>query len=144
MTEIRDHLLTRRLFAAIEQQPEIGLLKNLLLKLGGTHLVAPPKRDSAVHRLIDTGFVMAGPVQFEMMEGSRCHRNVAATWIQRTHGILGIGSGYALSDDGLWRQHSWGLLREGILETTEPRWKYFGVLFQGLEGDRFAAANSRT
>ena len=40
-------------------------------------------------------------------------------------------------DDGLWRRHSWAILRDGILETTAVRLKYFGLLFQGDFADEF-------
>jgi hypothetical protein len=66
---------------------------------------------------------------------------VAEIWTEERHELVGIGTGYSLSDDGLWRQHSWGLRREGILETTVPRVKYFGVLLQHADADSFAMAN---
>jgi hypothetical protein len=84
---------------------------------------------------------MAGPLQIKIMSKSRCHENVARVWTRKRHGVLGIGTGYALSDDGLWRQHSWGVRREGVLETTVPRTKYFGLLLQEEEADGFADAN---
>jgi hypothetical protein len=70
-----------------------------------------------------------------------CHQNVAAAWRNRRTGIIAIATGYALSDDGLWRQHSWGILRNGILETTEVRIRYFGILLQDTRADEFAEAN---
>ena len=76
------------------------------------------------------------------MKSSSCHRNVAAVWTKKKFGIVGIATGYALSDDGLWRQHSWGILRDGVLETTEKRLKYFGVVLQGERADFFAFSNS--
>jgi hypothetical protein len=141
MTEKQERLLSRRIREAVEQQPEIGILRKLLLGLGGLQLVAPPQPDLAVTLLISAGFVMAGSVQSEIMEDSNCHVNVARVWTQRQRGVVGIGIGYALSDDGLWRQHSWGLRREGILETTVPRTKYFGLLLQGWDADSFAESN---
>jgi len=35
-----------------------------------------------------------------------------------------------------------GVLRDGVLETTEERLKYFGLLFQGKTADFFAEINS--
>ena len=36
--------------------------------------------------------------------------------------------GFALSDDGLWRHHSWGLMKNGqLMETTKVRLIYLGV-----------------
>ncbi len=48
------------------------------------------------------------PVIYRPMEPSRCHRNVARLWTEKKKGsrLVGIGTGYALSDDGLWRRHS--------------------------------------
>lgn len=70
-----------------------------------------------------------------------CHANVSFLWMRMRRRIVGIGTGYALSADGLWRQHSWGVQRQGILETTQPREKYFGLLLQGSDADSFAYAN---
>ena len=76
------------------------------------------------------------------MKSSSCHQNVALIWTRKQFGIIGIAIGYALSDDGLWRQHTWGVLRDGVLETTETRLKYFGIVLQGEKADFFAFSNS--
>jgi hypothetical protein len=133
--------LQERLRTAVAGQPDLKRLKPLLLRLGGEFLVAPPKPDSDILALADAGFVMAGPITLKIMRSSMCHQNIAAAWKSRRFGIVGIGTGYALSSDGLWRQHSWGLLREGLLETTVAREKYFGVLLQGPKADWFAESN---
>lgn len=141
MTKEQKRLLDRRFREAAEQQPELEVLRRLLLGLGGVHLVAPPSPDAALPLLIDAGFVMAGPVMRRTMNKSQCHRNVAEIWAENQHELVGIGTGYSLSDDGLWREHSWGLRREGILETTVSRVKYFGLLLQHADADSFATAN---
>jgi hypothetical protein len=141
MTEKQERLLGRRLREAVELQPEIEIFRRLLLDIGGIQLVAPPGPDPAVPILIGAGFVMAGLVQCEIMKHIRCHENVARVWAQQRSGVIGIGTGYALSHDGLWRQHSWGLRREGILETTVRRTKYFGRLLQGRDANSFAESN---
>ena len=104
-------------------------------------MVAPASPDATLHLLIEAGFVMAGPVVRRTMKKSQCHRNVARIWLEKRLELIGIGTGYSLSDDGLWREHSWGLRREGILETTVSRVKYFGVLLQHGDADSFAVAN---
>lgn len=142
MTKEQKGLLDRRFREAAEQQPDLVVLRRLLLGLGGTHLVAPPNPDAALRLLIERGFVMAGRVIRRTMRKSECHRNVAEIWAARQHEIVGIGTGYSLSNDGLWREHSWGVRREGILETTVSRVKYFGVLLQHRDADLFAMANS--
>jgi hypothetical protein len=75
------------------------------------------------------------------MERSACHENVAQLWVTKSSGLTAIGTGYALSEDGLWRQHSWGVRRDGIVETTKVRVKYFGISVQGRDAEAFAAAN---
>lgn len=141
MTKDRKSFLDRRFREAAEQQPDLVALRELLLGFGGVQLVAPPGPDAALPLVIDAGFVMAGPILRRTMKTSGCHRNMAQAWASREHEIVGIGTGYSLSDDGLWRQHSWGIRREGILETTVPRVKYFGVLLQREDADMFAVAN---
>lgn len=91
--------------------------------------------------LLERGFLTAGPIRLKVMKSSSCHQNVASVWTARKFGIVGIATGYALSDDGLWRQHSWGILRDGVLETTTTRLKYFGIVLQGERADFFAASN---
>jgi len=58
----------------------------------------------------------------------------ASQYHQNAHDLLRngkaafVGTGYALSQDGLWRGHSWAHRVDGtILETTEPRLAYFGT-----------------
>jgi len=142
MTPEREELLNRRFREASAQQPELERIKELLLHMGGEFLVAPPKPDQDVPMLLERGFLMSGPIKLNVIESSSCHQNVASVWTRKEFGIVGIATGYALSDDGLWRQHSWGVLRDGVLETTRERLKYFGILFQGKRADFFAESNS--
>jgi hypothetical protein len=141
MTKEQRRLLDRRFREAVDQQPGFEVLRDLLIGLGGIHLVAPPGPDTYLPLLIDAGFVMAGPVLRRAMPRSKCHRNVAKLWVEKQQGLVGIGTGYSLCGDGLWRQHSWGIRREGILETTASRAKYFGLLLQHVDADLFAMAN---
>jgi hypothetical protein len=141
MTPDQKKLLQRRLREAVSSQPDLNRLKRLLLRLGGDFLVAPPKPDPDIPMLLKSGFMTNGPVKLKTMNSRACHQNVAAVWKARKFGIVAIATGYALSEDGLWRQHSWGILRDGILETTKLRLKYFGILLQGARADHFAECN---
>ena len=141
MTDEQKQLLEHRFTDAAKRQPRLKLLRRLLLTLGGQFFVAPPKREPDISALLESGFVMCGAVKLAAMKANLCHQNVASVWRSRKRGIVGVGTGYALSEDGLWRQHSWGVLREGILETTKERVKYFGILLQGSRADRFARRN---
>lgn len=74
----------------------------------------------------------------EMVEGSPnlCHSNVAAA-CEQDAGIA-HAYGWALSPDGMWRVHSWGVRPDGTtVETTEEREAYFGVVLTDDERARF-------
>jgi hypothetical protein len=141
MTPEQKEFLTRRFRVAAKAQPDLRRLRSILLRMGGTFLVPPPKPDGDVAALLESGFVTSGPITLKIMKCSSCHENVAVLWKRRQAGIIAIATGYALSEDELWRQHSWGILRDGILETTEARLKYFGLVLQGERADNFAACN---
>lgn len=142
MDSERKKFLRERLSRAVAEQPELVSLRRLLCLIGGDELVAPADTDPNLRHLLRMGFMMSGPVVFRRMRGGSCHSNVARLWRKNQPTLIGLGTGYALSDDGLWRQHSWGVRREGVLETTSPRTKYFGLLLQGEEADWFAESNS--
>src|SRR5882672_3114977 len=113
MTREQEKHLRRRLREAVSNQPDLRRLKTLLLRFGGDFLVAPPKPDPDLPKLLESGFLTIGPIRLKIMDTSSCHQNVAAVWKKHSFGIVGIATGYALSEDGLWRQHSWGVLRDG-------------------------------
>jgi hypothetical protein len=86
------------------------------------------------------------PIELIPGEPHTCHTNVAYIWYENQE-ELAIGTGYALSDDGLWRQHSWLVRKEPIaeqyslLETTIKRIKYFGVILTKSEAQAFYEMN---
>jgi hypothetical protein len=135
--------LNRRFREAVRGQPELKRLRSILLRMGGIFLVAPPRSDGDIPTLLESGFLTSGPITLKIMKCSSCHQNVAALWKGRKAGIVAVATGYALSEDGLWRQHSWGIRRDGILETTQPRTKYFGLVLQGAKADHFVKCNPR-
>jgi hypothetical protein len=54
-----------------------------------------------------------------------CHNNVGQLFQKGTVGQWIIG--FALSEDGLWRHHSWGMKDGQLVETTEVQLIYLGV-----------------
>jgi hypothetical protein len=52
--------------------------------------------------------VSAARVGFLPRAPSNCHGNTAMLYVHH-RGAVQIASGYALSEDGLWYQHSWGI-----------------------------------
>ena len=118
MTEDQRVTLSRRVQDVGRQQPEILTLRAKLLGIGGAEIVALPLTmgiDPFVPLLEIWGQVMKRPVTYRRMEPSQCHLNVARLWSEKKKGsrLIGVGTGYALSDDGLWYGHSWGLNKKG-------------------------------
>jgi hypothetical protein len=138
MDEEQNKFLNERLSRLAEEQPKILLLKDKLLHIGGTHLVAPTEPDPDLENLLIRGHAIEGTVRFEEMAENSCHWNVAALWLQKKQSLIAVATGYALSEDGLWRQHSWGIQENAILETTEPRRCYFGLRMEGTEARSFS------
>jgi hypothetical protein len=71
----------------------------------------------------------------------RCHSNSAALWdVNRDK--LTLATGYALSRDGMWRQHSWCVNdMSTVIETTEKRVLYYGFLMTPEEAEQFLLEN---
>lgn len=139
MNEEQSSFLNNRLNALVEKQPDILILRDRLIAISGTHLVAPTVPEPDLKDLLCEGAVMKEAIHFEEMARSNCHKNVALLWQQRSGDLIALATGYALSDDGLWRQHSWGMRSNAIFETTEPRKIYFGVRLVGLAADLFSS-----
>lgn len=94
-----------------------------------TQVIAKP----AVDYLINQGELWVDPVFWEM-ERTRCHDNVACLYEDGM--VDDVYTGLALTEDGMWRSHSWGMRLVPdendepvweLVETTEPRLMYFGV-----------------
>lgn len=123
-------------------------LQQTLLSFGGEEVCMPFYLDDDVEKFITRGQLWYGDPHL-MMEGapSRCHMNSAMCWRENQDKVL-IATGYALSDDGMWRQHSWCVYiheDEGenmIIETTEPRVAYFGYVLNEEESFQFYMNNA--
>lgn len=103
-------------------------------------VVPPPSKEKDLTKLLERGEFFHRPIEFIKGEASECHANTARLYEE---GVLDyIVTGYALSDDGLWRQHSWGIGHDGqIIETTEPRENYYGFALRNDEAVEFCAFN---
>jgi len=144
-TRSQDHrlFLSRRAREFSKANPALRELRRILLKLGGEEFVPPAGEDPMTNFLIDFGIVFGGPVVVKPCAPGSPERTLSRIWKGRLYGIVGIGAGYALHDDGLWRESSFGVLREGVLETTAIKRKYFGLLLIDQAADGFADALSR-
>jgi hypothetical protein len=130
MTE-QMRILTMRLK---EAAPVFRKLNRKLLKEGGEILVVHPEQSG---RVADMVFRVGRPIKatVTIQKGARndCHRNTAKLW--RAGKLDAICLGYGLSEEGLWREHYWGMKDDHIVETTIPRIAYFGATFRGEAGD---------
>jgi hypothetical protein len=124
---------------AQENQAAITVLKAKLFTIAGDRISPQPcwfVSDIASHgRLIEL------PTKLRRVDGNRCHHNVAWLWEQRktSSRLKAIATGYALSEDGMWRPHSWCLTTTYILETTVVRLQYFGISMNAEDADAYAA-----
>ncbi len=121
----------------------ISMLRPKLLALGGD--CVSPQPDNFISRIIKNGRIFENmPIKLRKGEHNGCHRNVARLWTQRRARtqILGIGTGYGLSEDNMWRPHSWLFGKTKgqpcVIETTVPREAYFAVSFNSKGSDLFA------
>lgn len=82
----------------------------------------------------------------KMIKGlpSQCHYNSSRLW-ETNKDKCRICTGYALTSDGIWRQHSWVIWMKSrsnqIIETTVPRLVYFGYVMTSEQCADFADEN---
>jgi hypothetical protein len=114
-----------------------------LLSFGGSLVVPPRAPDPDLDTLLAGGFAFGPTVRFVPGEAGECHGNVAVLWIDGM--VDAIATGYALSGDELWRQHSWGVDPDGVLvETTDERSAYVGIVLPaGAASMQFAGSNAQ-
>lgn len=122
-------------------------LASALLPFGGLGVVRPRRWDGAddpdIPNILSRGQLWPGK-ESRLAYGrvSNCHGNASFYWAAFQDEVA-LATGYALSDDGLWRQHSWCVAEGGkIVETTETRLLYVGFAMTADEALRFCAANA--
>lgn len=137
MDQAQKDFLKRRRDLVIDDKVTWDKLEKKLLSIGGEAVVPMPEDD--LNLLLFIGHEFNHPTRSIPGKASGCHQNVATLFQE---GMLrAAATGYGLSDDGLWRQHSWGLDWKGnLVETTVPREKYFGFYMVGAAGHDFAKA----
>ncbi len=125
---------------AKEHQPAITTLKAKLFAFAGDKL--SPQPCYLVSEITENGQLISLPVKLRRIKEIRCHHNVALLWEQRKKRskLKAIATGYALSEGGMWRPHSWGLTPTHIVETTVGRLRYFGLSMNAEDADIFAAS----
>lgn len=116
------------------------VLRDRILGFGGD-IACMDLYDEDYEKIMERGQFWYGEhVRFKKGWPSKCHQNSARLW-DANRGICQIATGYALSKDGCWRQHSWVVqplkIKYRIWETTEPRIAYFGFVMTDEECEEF-------
>ena len=116
-------------------------LRDRLLSYGG-NLAVLALYDPDIDALLDHGVIRGGRnAILHRMQPNQCHANSAELWTVYPE-LMRIATGYALSKDGGWRQHSWIVRADGqVIETTVKRIAYFGITFNDKECREFAERN---
>lgn len=98
-------------------------LRDTLFKYGGSVLSYWPNDETP--EVLRKGVILDG-AQFKRigMSPRNCHDNA----VQLGREVEAkVWTGFALSQDGCWRSHSWCELGGQFIETTVPRVAYFGI-----------------
>ncbi len=138
----RGETLTEKELECIDKR--IFDLRDKLLTFGG-HNACMPFFEEDLTPILERGQFWYGD-RIHMMKGlpSQCHFNSSRCWEANKDKAM-LCTGYALSQDGCWRQHSWLIelrpRKNRIVETTVPRVAYFGFVMTPDEAEKFAWAN---
>lgn len=115
----------------VSQLKHILVLRDKLLSLGGDEACMPALEED-IEKILSRGQLWYGD-RLLFMEGQRshCHSNSAYLWDANRKNTC-IATGYALTNDGMWRQHSWLIhirpRKNEVVETTVRRIAYFGFV----------------
>jgi len=113
-----------------------------VLSRGGQLVVPPTEPEQHIETM--TGNLADWPAKPAVLRrgaNNACHTNSANAWLAGKVELM--VTGYALSDDDLWRQHTWAISAAGVLvESTCLRVAYVGVALAGQDALRFAFANA--
>ena len=138
----REAMLRERNRCVFEADPRLEFLERRLLELGGL-MALLFRPDPDIGRLLERGRYFPGSgARIGRGQESACHGNAGLLFVESA-GTVRIATGYALLDDGLWRQHSWGVAAEDwrVVETTERRIRYYGFVLSDAEMLMFAVQN---
>ena len=122
-------------------------LRDGLIALGGSEACLPSLEED-LEKIFTRGQLWTG-YGAKLMAGrpSQCHENACLLWEQNQDKLC-LATGYYLSGDGMWRQHSWCVQpgkRGGnarVIETTEVAQLYFGFVMTLGETLEFGTGNT--
>jgi hypothetical protein len=121
-------------------------LHHLLLSFGGDETCLPGLEED-LQKILNRGQLWLGDkVILKKGRPSQCHSNTAELYEANVNNHnVAIATGYALSSDGIWRQHSWLMWKKPrsvtVVETTVKRVLYFGFVMTPAEAVEFCDNN---
>ena len=123
---------------------ELDSLKDILLGIGGYAVILPGIEEDIVSLLSNGSLKDDVDYDIVMVPGKpiQCHENAAFLYDCAPYRYE-LWTGYGMSDDGIWRQHSWCFEQasQSIIETTEQRMLYFGFHLEDEAADYFVYNN---
>lgn len=131
----------------LKEQPRLAPLVKMLLAIGGEMVCLCFEEDLATLLGKRGRKWPASTARSVRGEPCRCHQNAANLW-DRNKAEISIVTGWALSRDGIWRQHTWCWQtpvrgRTGrVVETTTKRVAYFGYKLSADEAGEFYSNNA--
>lgn len=139
-----------RMLSQPESDPKKHELKGILGNAAGEAVIIAEQDADIDALLLRASFFLGTEITLVVGAESACHMNSAIFWLNHENSCH-LMTGYALSDDGIWRQHSWCLLYKDlssgeeiipcVVETTVERLLYYGFKLNTDEATLFFAGN---
>lgn len=115
-----------------------------LCQFGGSFALIPGSEED-LEKILVRGQLWGPTGKMLKGETSQCHSNSVKAW-EANQDKLYVATGYAMSADGLWRQHTWCINPKPrsiqVVETTEKRSLYFGFVMTLEETIEFGYNNT--
>jgi len=132
-----------------DANPHRQQLKHVLKTAGFAVII--DDEDETIDCMLTRGeFIEPKEAKYVAGYPNQCHYNSACYWSNNSD-ICSLMTGYALSSDGMWRQHSWCLLqkdprsdksiKDTVVETTAHRLLYYGFRLTNKEAESFVKWN---
>jgi hypothetical protein len=121
-------------------KPEAHKLCSRLLGIGGEKAVVLFNEDFGFcEALIELGQItQIKKLHIKKGEDRECHSNSASLWLSDKKKYK-LVTGFGLSDDNIWRRHSWvSTVDDNLIETTIARKIYFGITLNNKVAKSFA------
>lgn len=133
--------LSRKLENTTSEQPEWATFAEILLGIGGGGIASCLEEDmpSLLNANLSRTWNGENATLADGGLNNQCHANSVA--LHEQYG-LSVATGWALSSDGCWRQHTWCVdENDTVIETTVLRTQYYGFILTGDALEEFCFAN---